>query len=55
MARPKDGKEVKKIISFRIEPKLLKRIIKSHGSFSKWVNEKLKGDEWELKQTGRGN
>ena len=45
MSRPRDGKEVKKQISVRVEPEILKRIISTYGSFSEFVNKKIKNDK----------
>ena len=45
MGKPRDGKEVKRQASIRIEPWILKRIISIYGSFSKFVNRKIKNDK----------
>ena len=45
MGKPRDGKEVKKQISFRIEPGILKKIINIYGSFSEFVNKKIRSDK----------
>ena len=42
--RKRDGKEVKKIAQVRIEPKVLKEIIEKYGSFTTFVNAKIKGE-----------
>ncbi len=45
MTRPLDNKETKKNVSFKIEPKVLAKIIKAYGSFSAFVNRKIKADK----------
>ena len=53
MGKPRDGKEVRKHISFRIEPKVLEEIIKEYGSFSAFVNKQLL-DEGFIKEKKGG-
>ena len=42
MARPRDGKEVKQTVSFKVEPHSYILIIGKYGSFSKFVNEAIR-------------
>ena len=44
MPKKRDGIEEKKIYSVRIEPRIMEKIIKKYGSFTKFINEKIKKD-----------
>jgi len=43
MSRPRDGKEIKKTYTVRIEPKLKKKLDKKFGSLTKMVAYILEG------------
>lgn len=45
MGKPRDGKEVKKQVSVRVEPSKYLQIVKEYGSFSAFVNAAIKKDK----------
>jgi hypothetical protein len=44
LGRPRDGKEVKKSYSVRLEPKIKEKICKKYGSLQKFIDGILNGD-----------
>lgn len=43
MSRPRQGRQVKRVYSIRIEPRIKKKIDKKYGSLSKMLAEIIKG------------
>ena len=44
LGRPRDGKEVKKSYSIRLEPKIKEKICKKYGSIQKFIDGIINGD-----------
>ena len=42
MPKQRDGKEVKKAYSVRLEPSVYEKIVQEFGSFSDFVNQKIR-------------
>lgn len=44
LGRPRDGKEIKKVYSVRLEPRLVEKIKKKYGSLQKFIDGIVNGD-----------
>ena len=44
LGRPRDGKNIKKVTSIRLDPDVKKKIIKKYGSVQKFIDGILTGD-----------
>ena len=45
MGKPRDGKELKVAVAFKIEPSVREKIIIEYGSITAWANDKIKKDK----------
>jgi hypothetical protein len=39
MGRPRKGKNLRAVVSIRLEPKVKKRLIKDYGSIQEWIDK----------------
>lgn len=39
MGKPRQGKELKRVTSIRLEPRIIKMIIEQYGSLSEFISE----------------